>query len=181
MEDTLILFGRSPFINTIRDKIPYLISKYHTMGVNYFCNSFPDVEYVIFYDNIVPDVKKSTIITSFKNLEKDAANLIYSHKYELYNVKRNNKEFSKDKSTLHFWIHTPSMALNWAYQKGFRNVVLAGIDLNHGRFDSFPSREFSDTALKEARNHLTKIATQYLNIYQLNPDSDLDLPKIQEL
>ena len=53
-DKTLILFGRSPFINEIAQYIPDLCNKYHTMGCNYFCDTFPMVEYVIFYDDIVP-------------------------------------------------------------------------------------------------------------------------------
>lgn len=182
MEDTLILFGRSPFINKIRDKIPYLISKYHTMGCNTFCESFPDVEYVIFYDDIAPKVKDSIIITDIKNKDRNAHDLLQTHKHELYIVNKDDWFFSKEKSTLNLCVHTPSMALNWAYQKGFKNVVIAGIDLipDTKHFDS-EKKIFPQEAINQARRHLTKIATQYLNIYQLNPDSDLDLPKIQEL
>ena len=56
-DKTLILFGRSPFINKIAEYIPELCNKYHTMGCNYFVNSFPEVEYVVFYDDLVPKVE----------------------------------------------------------------------------------------------------------------------------
>ena len=65
-KDTLILFGRSPFINKIRDKVPEIIKKYTTMGCNYFCESFPEVDHVIFYDDICPKVKNSTIVTQYE-------------------------------------------------------------------------------------------------------------------
>ena len=176
----LIIFGRSPYINEIKDYIPNLIKKNTTMGINYFCNTYPDVDYVCFYDNIVPNVKASTIITSYKNIEKAPARMIYAHPYELYHIKRNHTEFSNDKSTLSFCVHTPSMALNWAYQKGYKEVVLAGIDLipQTKHFDE-DKLIFPDNAVKLARHHLENVATKYLKIYQLNPDSDLNLPKIK--
>ena len=176
-DDTLILFGRSPFINKIGHRIPYLIENYHTMGCNSFCESYPDVEYVIFYDDISPKVKDSTIITDVKNLTKNAHELLETHKHELYNVKKVFETFSEEKGLLHLWIHTPSMALNWAYQKGFKNVVLAGIDLipNTAHFDS-ATLIFSEESIKQAKKHLLETATKYLNIYQMNPNSGLDLP-----
>lgn len=177
-DDTLILFGRSPFINEIRDKIPYLIENYHTMGCNTFCESFPDVEYVIFYDDISPKVKDSIIITDEKNLTRNAKELLETHRHETYQIKKDDWTFSEDKNVLHLCVHTPSMALNWAYQKGFKEVILAGIDLipDTPHFDSC-AKIFSNEAIKQARKHLEQIATKYLNIYQLNPNSYLDLPK----
>lgn len=174
----LIIFGRSPYINKIRDYIPELIKKHTTLGLNYFCDSFPDVEYVMFYDDIQPKVKNSTIITRYENLDH-SAKLIYSHPYELYQVKKDGLEFSTDKGILHFCVHTPSMALNWAYQKGFKDVVLAGIDLipNTLHFDD-DKPIFDDRTIKTAKHHLENVCTKYLNIYQLNPDSYLNLPKI---
>lgn len=176
----LIIFGRSPYINEIREYIPDLIKKHTTMGINYFCNTFPDVDYVCFYDNICPKVKNSTIITTFKNVEKEPASLIYSHKYELYHIRKNGDTFSEDKGTLHFCVHTPSMALNWAYLKGYKDVVLAGVDLvpNSLHFDE-NKPIFDNRTIITARNHLENVATKYLNIYQLNPDSYLNLPKIK--
>lgn len=175
----LVIFGRSPYINEIKDQIPLIIKKHTTLGINYFCNTFPDVDYVMFYDNICPNVKNSTIITSFKNTEKEPQRLIYSHKYELYHIVKNDDDFSFDPSTLNFCVHTPSMALNWAYQKGFKEVVLAGVDLvpNTLHFDD-DKPIFADEAILRAKNHLENVATKYLKIYQLNPDSYLNLPKI---
>lgn len=190
-DTTLILFGRSPFINLIADYIPELCEKYHTMGCNYFVNSFPMVEYAIFYDDIVPDVQSFTkVITNIAyryDNSKRCNKLLRTHGHcNLYKILRNSDKFSKKPSTLHFCIHTPSMALNWAWFKGFKNVVIAGIDLtleNRLHFDKdlapdANSNDFNDIAIKIARNHIENIATKHLNIFQLNPESDLNLKKI---
>lgn len=175
----LIIFGRSPYINEIKDYIPELIKKHTTMGINYFCNTYPNVDYVCFYDNILPNVGHSTIITSYKNAEKEPRNLIYSHPYELYHIIKDNEKFSTEKGILNFCMHTPSMALNWAYLKGYKEVVLAGIDLipNTKHFDD-DKVCLSESSMETARKHLENVATKYLKIYQLNPNSDLKLPKI---
>lgn len=188
--DTLILFGRSPFINEITDYIPELCKKYHTMGCNYFCNSFPMVEYVIFHDDIVPKVsEQSIIITNIMYLRKDAKcrKLLEQHdKKELFVIHRNFKKFAEDATSLNFCIHTPSMALDLAYKKGFKNVIFAGIDLNannqHFDYATTPDQNghtFKNHSLIAARRHIKEVAQKHLNIYQLNPDSDLQVPKIK--
>lgn len=182
-EDTLILFGRSPFINQIRNYIPDLIKNWHTMGINYFCDTFPDVEYVLFYDDIVPNVKDSVIVTDKQNYENEnrkSYQLCRTHqKIELYKIQEKRNRFSEEEGTLSYCAHSPSIALDWAYQKGFKNVVLVGIDLVRGtkHFDS-EDYIFGEYAIQAARKHLVNIATKYLNIFQLNPESDLGLEKI---
>ena len=189
-DDTLILFGRSPFINKIADYIPELCKKYHTMGCNYFSNTFPMVEYVIFYDDICPKVQEnSIIITNILYLRKksNCRELLENHeKKELFVFHKNSKSFAPDENTLYFCIHTPSLALNWAYKKGFKNVILAGIDLTlqnqHFDYKMTPDQNghtFNDSSLLNARKHLYNIAQKHLNIYQLNPDSDLEIPKLK--
>ena len=192
-KETLVLFGRSPFINEIKEEIPLLIHEYDTMGCNFFCNTFPDVKYVIFYDDIVPTVSKdSTIITNilhYKDPRKKSCKLCRTHKnIQFYVINRVKREigFSKFKDNLNFYIHTPSMALNWAWQKGYKNVVLAGIDLNYNKPEHFDSNNSPDQckftlredATLNSRWHLENIATKYLNLYQLNPESTINIPKI---
>lgn len=190
-KDTLILFGRSPFINKIAQYIPDLCKKYHTMGCNYFVNSFPEVEYVIFYDDLVPNVEPDHKIITNINYCHDkkykSYNLLQNHaKKSLYIINKQFDTFSQNSLILHFCIHTPSMALNWAWQNGFKNVVIAGIDLtlkNNEHFDKeiTPDRDghdFNVSAIKAARKHLEVVTPQYLNVYQLNPQNDINIPKI---
>ncbi len=189
-DDTLILFGRSSFINEIKSEIPILIKKYHTMGCNYFCESFPEVEYVVFYDDITPKVNPdSTIVTNVKHFQdcsKKCYALCHNHtKAEFYTINKNFESFEFGNQKLSFCIHTPSMALNWAYQKGFKNVIIAGIDLiiNTPHFDAETTPDaqcpdFNTSAIKRAREHLTNVASKYLKVYQLNPKSDIELEKI---
>lgn len=188
-KDTLILFGRSPYINEIREYIPEIIKKYTTMGCNYFCESFPDVDYVVFYDNLAPEVKNSTIVTQVKYFKQPGYNAYKKYpdypKKELYVVVKNDYIFTSMKNALYFHFHTPSMALNWAWQKGFKNVVLIGIDLinNTPHFDKDTAPDINtprwfDTDLVKARRHIKEVAGRYLNIYKVNPKSDIDVDLI---
>lgn len=191
-DDTLILFGRSPYINKISKYIPDLCKKYHTMGCNYFCNSYPQVEYVIFYDDLVPTVRpEHKIITNtkyFSSIGYKSYELLHSHKNKsLYSINKNYYEFSENPRILNFCIHTPSMALNWAWLNGFKNVIIAGIDLtleNNEHFDkdTTPDRnghDFTMSAISRARNHIENVASKHLNVYQLNPESTINIHKIK--
>ena len=190
---TLILFGRSPFINEIKDDIPKLIAKYHTMGCNYFVDTFPEVEYCIFYDDIVPKVtNKTKIITNirhFKEPRKKSQKLCIAHQQqaEFYEIITHQRtQFSNKAGRLHFYLHTPSMALNWAWQKGFKTVVIAGIDLTlahpqHFDCDHTPDQDsftLKDSTVMNSRWHLENTASKYLKLYQLNPKSTMNLEKI---
>ena len=48
--NTLILFGRSMFVEEVKKYIPHLIKSYDTLGINSFYESYPDIKAVIFYD-----------------------------------------------------------------------------------------------------------------------------------
>ena len=188
-KETLILFGRSPYINKVKDKIPALIEKYDTMGCNYFCESFPDVKYVIFYDNLAPKVKNSTIVTQSKYFNDKKFNAAQKYpdypKKELYTVIKNSDTLAETPGVLHFHFHTPSMAMNWAYQKGYKNVVLVGIDLinktPHFDMDITPDIDYPqwyDKDLVKAKRHIKEVIGRYINVYQTNPESDMDIYRI---
>lgn len=191
-DNTLILFGRSQYINEIKKYIPILCRQYHTIGCNYFVNSFPEIENVIFYDDVVPDVlPKHRIIANINyalDTTKKCRELLINHKNtEFYYIAKNFSDFSHNKCILHFCIHTPSIALNWAYLKGFKNVILAGVDLtlkNNLHFDKDytpdnDGHDFNKSAIERAREHLVNVAQRYLNVYQMNPKSDMLLSKIR--
>ena len=204
--DTLKLFWRSPFINEIKEQVPLLIEKYHTMGCNFFCETFPEVEYVIFTDDIAPKVKNSTIVTwrGYFTEEHRLAHQTYPDypKKDLYSCTEKIAYYPicKDKKFLYNFVHTPTMAFNWAYHNGFRNVVLAGIDLNFNEadetgkiklshFDNSNDENrygekakkpgaFTKTYIKLARRHIMDVNEDYLNVFQLNPNNDIDIPKV---
>lgn len=186
-DKTLVLFGRSMFINEIRDYIPFLIEHLHTMGVNSFCNHF-ETEFVIYIDDFPPKIREhQTVITNISHYHKRNSmsyNFLAEHqKKELYILEKDYLRFSDSSYKLNYFFHTPTMALNWAYIKGFKNVVLAGIDLNFADKRHFDNVNFDPNWLEKdvlkARWHLENICTKYLNIFQLNAGSDLRLPKIK--
>lgn len=178
MNDTLILFGRSMFIEKINKHIPELIERYDTLGINTFYKSYPGINGVIFYDKIAaPENKiKKLIITDIKNKNE----VLNQENVELYETITNRAEFSLKENILNFYYFTSSMAINWAYLKGYKNVVLCGVDLeNNLHFDDKNHRpKLADGVLKKTRKYMEEVCTKYINLFQLNPESDLKIKKI---
>jgi len=177
MNDTLILFGRSMFINKIKKHIPDLIKKYDSLGINTFYESYPNINAVIFYDKTAAPTRQidNLIITDRKN----ADTVIHQKNKELYEVVTNREEFSIKQGVINFYYFTSSMAINWAYLKGYKNVVLCGIDLmNNLHFDNDFKSDLSDGVQTETKKYMENICTKYINLFQLNPESDLKIPKI---
>lgn len=174
---TIIIFGRSPFINEIKEDIPRLIEKYHTIGINQFYQSF-NVEYTAFADLLkpcnLPKITSKLIMSTFASPYWQD----YENK-EVFEIMHNRFEFSDVPFRLNYFFHTPSFALNWAYLKGFKRVIMGGIDLiqNTGHFDN-PNfvPDWSDDNIKLAKEHLETVCTKYLDLYTLNPHSEIKLP-----
>lgn len=190
-DNEIILFGRNMFINEVREFIPSLIDKFHTIACNQFVNSFENVENVIFFDDIAPikSVKPHhNIITDIRLIRNKNARcyewLKKHQKKELYLIDH-QQYFSRSGRHLAFFFHTPSMALNWCYQKGFKTVYLCGVEISEDtrHFDVNYNACWTDRKRLQARKILEKEYTKHLNIIQLDKKSTLDLKKtdIKEL
>lgn len=179
MNDTLILFGRSMFVNQVREHVPDLIKKYYTLGINSFYESFPEINAVIFYDKCAAPQKQidNLIITDKRN----ESEVIHQKNFELWDVVTNRPEFSEKYGIMNFYYFTSSMAINWAYLNGFKNVVLCGIDLmNNLHFDNENHKPvYADGVLDKTKKYMEDICSKHINLFQLNPESDLKIPKIQ--
>lgn len=190
-ENTLILFGRSPYVNKIKQYVPKICEKWHTMGVNSFCDTFPMVESVVFNDNICPNfLPKHHVVTNIANssLKKKAGEKLAKHPNKEMYFCVPSKGFQEDitQRKLSFFFHTPSMALNWAYLMGFENVVLIGIDLindtdhfNYEQVHDLKTCHWDEGRLEEARKQLEMINGKYLNLYQITKNNEIDLPKLK--
>lgn len=74
-------------------------------------------------------------------------------------------------------------AINYCYLIGYKNIVLCGVDLTQN-WNHYYSNEYSKNDLIRPLKRIVKMREllydfkKYINIYQLNPDSDLDIKKI---
>lgn len=191
-DDTLILFGRSPYINGIKRYIPEICEKWHTMGCNYFVNTFPQIEYVVFSDKDVnPDFKSNHVVVTNilrSNYNTPVGKRLYNHKFKEFYYFVKTPTFQEDisKNKLSFYLHTPTVALNWAYLHNFKNVVMIGIDLldNTDHFDknSTPDIDtcnWGDSCINNMRKHIEEVNGKYLNLYTTNLKNGLNIKKIK--
>lgn len=179
MNDTLILFGRSLFVDKVKKYIPELINKYDTLGINSFYKSYPEIKAVIFYDRVAaPNEQINNLVITDRKNSNEVLNL---KNIELYEVITNRYEFSTTKGILNFYYFTSSMAINWAFLKGYKNIVLCGVDLmNNLHFDDINHKPiFADGVLLKTKKYMEDVCQKYINLYQLNPESDLKIPKIK--
>lgn len=194
-DDLWLIFGCSPFIGKVKNIIPALLKKYHSVGVNYFPVFFPGCEYWLFNDSgifsnlVVPNYSNQKLIIN-KNLESELKtvwinknncfiqnNFIIKPYYVFENVVdnpvlvQNGKLFGSYTSVLN--------AINYALIQNAKSVVLIGVDFNpswkHFYFGKSVSKPLNE--LKFIKDQLIKFMP-YLKLYNGNKYSALNLEYI---
>src|SRR5574344_239960 len=189
--NTAIIFGCSPFINKISEKdINYLINNYYHIGLNNFIHIYPNIKNILFSDYSTYGWIKSYLNNQNIIISKTA----YHHNFELENSEKpKNIEYIFDARSEIFHDLSLNMlcmfktsahpAINYAYLLGYKNIILCGVDLTQN-WNHFYSEQYSlnDIIRSPIRiNRIREILYQfkdYANLYQLNPESDLDIEKI---
>lgn len=180
--NTCIIFGSSPFINELgKEKIELLQKNYTTFGINCFPIAYNNVDYWIWSDygnceNFLPYIKNHKIITSLEVKRKELNNKIYPH-YIFEGVAEIQHSLNNN---LAIYKTTAHPAINYAYLIGFKNIILVGIDLssNWEHFYNLDNTTRTNKRIERIRNKLYEFK-QFINLYTLNPNSDLDIQKIK--
>lgn len=187
-DNTCIIFGSSPFIGSLKECTIFNLSKkYYHIGLNFFVNHFNLIDNVLFSDYGVYDKIEKSLNNKHNVI---ISNTAYHHNFELENrEKPKNIEYIFNASSEIF--HDLSLnglcmyktcahaAINYAYLKGYKNIVLCGVDLSE-KWDYFHTK----TGVIRPFKRINKIREilynfkDYVNLYQLNPSSDLDIEKI---
>lgn len=166
----LIIFGRSPFINTVH--INRLIELYPTMGFNHFGSLWP-VDYLFYFDALLKPRVPSTLVfvpRSFKKAPKEY--IRYAHQESdrplLHLIKQNGAV------CLSHRYFTPSLGINWALLNGFKKLYLVGIDHieTDTRFEHHDNEpcysELTSASHRRFKNFVYECAG-HIKIYQTNP------------
>jgi hypothetical protein len=183
----IIIFGSSPFINKISDFIPKLQEKYTTIGLNVFPAYYPKVDHWFFFD----DLMLSTINNHYKNQIIHTRKDLQGH-LDLFKITNyecfypNSFIYEEKKDSLLFINYTITCAIHWCIRNGFKNIYLAGVDMDSENWFHFYQTDYvHHTPLKHQKQTMKWIydLQEYANIYQLNPENTLKLPKkdIKEL
>ena len=152
-----MLFGRSDFINEI--DLDYLLSlELTTIGIN--CQEFK-TDIIAFLDKPMTHYAFDDIVIKltrnyFKGKIKEP--VIY---YEAPN-----------------WNFTHDMVLWWLKEQGVKNVVLIGCAdfIDNVHYNSNLKFNPSENNINSSINFIENF--KYLNIYTLNPNSKLNIPRI---
>lgn len=187
MKNNCIIFGRSPYINTIRDKIPSLQERYDCIGINSFPVSFPNCPYWGIHDLVG--------LRHLKEFEEK-----WGKPYEgLLLTQQQHQKTVESIGKFNCWYYTPALraividleshlvgfseitlscVLNWCLKQGYTNIYLAGHSLTN-KWDYFDSPNVfrqCDSKIYNARSYIYDMA-KFVNIYQLDPNNDMKLPK----
>lgn len=187
--NTAIIFGTSPFITEFgSDNINYLINKYTTVGINTFGMNYPNIEYWIWSDYGAYEVYRNYLNESHKVLvssdvyEKEILPH-YSHDINIeytYNGSGINISHDLDNINLLMFKTTAHPAINYMYLKGYKNIILCGVDLtsNWNHFDGINNDIIRSCKRIERIRERLYMFKDYINLYTLNSNSDLDIDKI---
>lgn len=182
----IIIFGTSPYINDIKKYIPKLQKKYTTIGINMFPAYFPNVDHWFFYDDngfiILKEHYKGQKIHTRQCL-KGHLDILGIKNFETF---KTASDMSEEENTLFFCNFTITLAIHWCIKNGFKNIYLAGIDMDSDDWFHFYNLDYANFTHHKYQNEALKWIydlQEYINIYQLNPNNTLKLPKkdIKEL
>lgn len=182
--NTLIIFGSSPYINIIKDKISKIQKKWQTLGLNVFPAFYGNVNYWLWCDT---NAFTSYIIEHYKPDKHKliAEESVYKNEIKKFNIapykifKATRKFFKHQKENEYFVYKTSvHLAINFAIKEGFKNVVLIGVDLTTDWKHFYEKNKVRGAnKIASMRQYLYDFK-KYINIYKVNPDSDLQLEKL---
>lgn len=174
MTKDLIIFGGSPFINTINlQRID--TTRFDILAINRPPLNIP-VHYLIAHDT---DFRACHTSQEVQSILAQGLNPVFiapktEFIHETTGWKYKFDIVSHEDKLLGFCLYTCSSALNFAYLKGYKNVYFVGVDLAednkpfshwHGVTNHTP---VSSACARRVKEYLYKYK-KWLNIYQCNP------------
>lgn len=180
-----VIFGTSPYILTIKDKIEDLCQRYTTIGLNFFCHDFRNTDYWLFADEIYKflildlNVYNNQKIVCRKSHFENEKLVLPQYKiiqpHILYDVVNSVDEIATDK--FFGWRNSSLPAISLAIASGATKIYLIGIDLplngDWQRGAGCNARK-SQLYIKKCRQNIYEFKKLPIEIYKINPESDLE-------
>lgn len=180
IEDTMLIIGDSPFIKQVEDKIQYVISRYYSIGINSVLNKFKTSYHAFIHASMIPysnDKTEIKIICPYYLGDR-----VRSSNVEFYNIFKLDtfKETKIFKDNMLAWGgYTHDYAISYCIHKGFKNAILIGAaDFIEGNHYSRPDKFIFSTKTKNDSKRFIKFCKSKINLYTCNPESSLDIEKI---
>lgn len=183
MKKPILIIGDSPFLGEIENKLHYLLELYPSLGINnairrYNIQShiFQDMKFVTL-TNRYSEIKTVSLFMYGDAIQKENKELIDSY---TFNFKKDTCADLLKGSRLAWCGFTHDYAISYCITKGYTDIILAGTADFIGKQHYITSEIFSpsEKLVRLSKKFIEEICTQRANIYTLNPNSSLDIPKI---
>ena len=181
--ETILLIGDSPYLETIQDKLFYLVDKYPSMGINNIVKKYKVQRHVF------QDMPFCTLTNAYPEITTIApkiyGDLIRKKKKELYesftfNFKINTPEDICTGEKLAWCGFTHDYAISYCIMKEFKNIILIGAaDFTKGKhFMTEDDFNPSEKLALQSKRFIEEICSKRTNIYTCNENSWLEIPRI---
>ena len=184
MKNTVLIIGDSPFLGEVEGELYYLLEKFPSVGINNTIRKYP-ISTHIFQDakfievtNKYIDIKTVAPAWYGDIIQKENKELIGSYPFKF---KENNENDIIKDGRLAWCGFTHDYAISYCIMKGYENIILIGAaDFTKG--DHFLTEEkfkYSEKLKFQSKKFIEDFCTKRAKIYTCNPESFLDIPRIE--
>ena len=185
-DNTIILIGRSDYLDKVDSLFPICLDKYKCATINWACTRYYS-EYFFFLDSYVKKMCLGKILGTPKQITVSTnIGLVQDCDFEIYDQHRvyNNDKIYTDNTLLGAGF-THDYAISYLIKQGYKNVILAGCaDFETKQYaEKMNVRtniewKYSEKIRINSMYLLNHIFPKYINIYTLNPNSALSVKRI---
>ena len=184
MKKTILIIGDSPFLGEVEDQIHYAVERCSSIGINNAIrkynvrvHAFQDAKFIKLTNNY-QDVETLTLYTYGDMIQKEKRHLYGSF---TFNFNKNTaSDIYKDRK-LAWCGFTHDYVISFCIMKGYENIILIGTADFTGNKHFLTEEEFkySEKLKFQSKRFIEDVCTQRANIYTCNPDSILEVPRIE--
>ncbi len=180
VEDTIVILGDSPFLQDIESRIPLILNKYTSIGINTILSRYKTTYHayihygMVHYTNDRHEI--GIICPNYLSDRVRKDNVEYFDIFQ-FNIFK-DKEIYQD-GKLAWGGYTHDYAVSYCIHKGWKNVILLGAaDFVKGEHYSRPDKFIFSNKTKADSLRFLKFCNKKANIYTCNPESELEINKI---
>lgn len=181
--NTIIIVGRSEIVGAKYKYLLYFNELYPTIGINNINPEFQPT-YTMFVDtkmgpiyNIINNNIDTTILTGLHNLNKIPTGIKTQWFKHVVIGSACTKPFDGD--TLYFSGFTHDVAISYAIQQRYKNVILFGAaDFTDIHYDNKTKFNRGEGISRQSINFIENVCSKFCNLYTINPNSRLNIGRI---
>lgn len=180
--DTIIILGDSPFVASLQEKLPAILRKFYSIGINNIITKYYTNEHIFQDKHYIPLTNKfigKTITAKCYGelIPKENKYLIDSFSFNF----RKDTEHDICKGDKVAWCgFTHDYAISYCIKQGYKHIILIGAgDFERGpHFSHKYTFKCSQTLKKESKKFIEDYVAKVVDIRTTNPNSYLAIPRI---